>query len=617
MLTPTDVQAHTDLGISPEMLKRAQVQRVSDYEARDLLAMHGWPATQKLDGVLYPYFAPQNGHVTTRRLRRDHPEIENGKPKNKYLSGYGDHKHLYFPPECKTLLSDISAVVVIAEAEKSVLSIVCAAEKVGRKVLAIGTGGCWGWRGVTGKTEDASGTRVDEKGPLPDLHLVTWTGRTVVIAFDANAATNPNVQTARTALARELSARGAIVRVLDLPTEPGINGPDDYIGQRGPHAFFTLLDKAGTAIAGLVIRKATDVPDERLEKIFGGRLVRGAFALLVGPGEAGKGMFSVDVLARITTGEPFPGEMHKRAPGNVLVCVTEDSMGRVKSRLRAAGADLDRVLFAEGPEVSVGGLLMPTPMMLHDDAGALVRFAKEMNARGLFLETVVEHFGDRAGKTRHNTNTEAEVRRALSPFRAVCHEAKLFGWGAVHPRKSTDGGVNDSISGSAAFRNVARATHHVYPDPEDESDTPVRLLFTGKANYLARRPPTLRFRIRSWDEGIASPCQCPTADCGHEGRIVWEDDLEDERTAEEIWHQIAERNKPRRDVAVEQAEEFLQRVLDGRMLPPDEIVQLAKKELITPAALKRAKAKLGIVSVKQGFPATVVGWQLKKVDSEM
>ena len=40
---------------------------------------------------------------------------------------------------------------------------------IGRAVLAVGTGGCWGWRGVIGKTEDANGTRVDETGPLPDL----------------------------------------------------------------------------------------------------------------------------------------------------------------------------------------------------------------------------------------------------------------------------------------------------------------------------------------------------------------------------------------------------------------------------------------------------------------
>jgi hypothetical protein len=34
----------------------------------------------------------------TCRLRRDHPEMENGKPRDKYLSAFGDTKHLFFPP---------------------------------------------------------------------------------------------------------------------------------------------------------------------------------------------------------------------------------------------------------------------------------------------------------------------------------------------------------------------------------------------------------------------------------------------------------------------------------------------------------------------------------------
>ena len=84
--------------------------------------------------------------------------------------------------------------------------------------------------------------------------------------------------------------------------------------------------------AALTICRASDVPDERLEKQFGGRLVRGAFGLLSGPGEGGKGMFIVDTSARFTTGDSFPDENARRPPVNVLICVTEDSMGRVKTR---------------------------------------------------------------------------------------------------------------------------------------------------------------------------------------------------------------------------------------------------------------------------------------------
>ena len=88
------------------------------------------------------------GEPQSYRLRRGHPEVENGEPLDKYLSAYGDAKHFFFPLETAELLADTSALAVIVEAEKSALAIMAAANRTGRHVLVIGTGGCWGWRGT-------------------------------------------------------------------------------------------------------------------------------------------------------------------------------------------------------------------------------------------------------------------------------------------------------------------------------------------------------------------------------------------------------------------------------------------------------------------------------------
>ena len=249
-LTPADLSAHAALGITPEMLAAAQVRRVDDIDARERLTSKH---PGDLAGILYPYLSATNGRATTYRLRRDHPEMENGKPKDKYLSAWGDAKRLYFPPNCAALLADVDADVIIAEAEKSVLAIACAAESAGRLVLPVGTGGCWGWRGRIGKTEDANGKRVDETGVLPDFDYVTWTGRTAAIMFDANTAANEKVRAARRMLAKELTARGAVVRIVDVPAEPGVNGPDDYIGMHGAEAFFALVDGTMTVASTALI----------------------------------------------------------------------------------------------------------------------------------------------------------------------------------------------------------------------------------------------------------------------------------------------------------------------------------------------------------------------------
>ena len=117
----------------------------------------------------------------------------------------------------------------------------------GGRLLVIGTGGCWGWRGRIGKTTDATGARVDETGPLPDMDRITWRDRDTIIVFDANAATNTKVQAARRALAAQLAKRGARVRLAPLPTVENVNGPDDLIAVSGDATLWQVIDGAHAA----------------------------------------------------------------------------------------------------------------------------------------------------------------------------------------------------------------------------------------------------------------------------------------------------------------------------------------------------------------------------------
>lgn len=249
-LTPVDLALHARLMIPPNLLAAASVRRVTDREARDLL---GVQHRGDLAGILYPRLDPVSGREVGYRVRRDHPEMEACRPRAKYMAGI-DRQHLYFPPGAAALLANVSVPVVFVEAEKSALALTAGAERTGRELLPIGLGGCWGWKGRIGKTMDADGARVDEYGPLPDLNLVTWRDRNIVIMFDANAATNASVTAARRALAKELTDRGARVRIGELPIEDGINGPDDYIGKYADAALFALLDAAKPA------RRSQDLP---------------------------------------------------------------------------------------------------------------------------------------------------------------------------------------------------------------------------------------------------------------------------------------------------------------------------------------------------------------------
>lgn len=240
-LTAADLAGFARLRIGPELLAEAHVKRVSDGEARAEFGISA-PSTSDLSGIVFPYFGLATGQRVTARVRRDNPEIENGKDRNKYLSAYGDRRHLFFPPGAMAKLRDSNTPIVLVEAEKSSLALTAWAERAGMNLLAVGTGGCWGWRGRIGKVDNSHGERVDETGPISDLDCVN--GRKVYVLLDANVVSNPKVQQARAALVRELAKRNCEVLLCDLPACNGVNGPDDYIGTRGDEAMMQVFADA-------------------------------------------------------------------------------------------------------------------------------------------------------------------------------------------------------------------------------------------------------------------------------------------------------------------------------------------------------------------------------------
>lgn len=149
--------------------------------------------------------------------------------------------HWAFPPDAAARATDTAITIVLVEAEKSMLAVEGLATRTGRSLLAIALGGCWGWRGKIGKLTTASGKTADDRGPLPDFDLATWTGRDVVLLFDANAAGNARVEQARAKLAAHLRRLGAHVRIGTVPVEADVNGPSYYRAAHGDDALLSLI----------------------------------------------------------------------------------------------------------------------------------------------------------------------------------------------------------------------------------------------------------------------------------------------------------------------------------------------------------------------------------------
>ena len=175
--------------------------------------------------------------------------------------------------------------------------------------------------------------------------------------------------------------------------------------------------------------------------------------------------------------------------------------------------------------------------------------------------------GNRSGKKLPNTSNELEVRNQLRRLLAVCQAADIYCIAVMHPRKGNTGKAIESPSGSRGFTNAARSVLFCYMDPptEDEpaEDNPVRLLSTGKVNYVAKEPPTLRFKIRSFIG--ETPCGCvDMRECDHPARVDWftGDELYDERSAQQVVETEQEGEK-KHAPAKQKAMNFLEKLIDG------------------------------------------------------
>lgn len=245
-MTAADLDAHDRLGIARDVLAGALVRRVSDAEARD--APIGLTGRGNYAGIVYPYIDPATGYAVGHRVRRDHPEMTaDGRPDRKYLTPYGDHRHLYLSAVGSAGLSHVRAPVVIVESEKAALMLASVAARTGCALAPVAMGGCWGWRGRIGRTEDATGARVDVRGPLTDFDRFNWSGRTAIVWLDADAQTNSTVSDAQRSITRELASRGAVVRVARAPDARGKEGPDDYRARTDDAAVLLVLDSGDVA----------------------------------------------------------------------------------------------------------------------------------------------------------------------------------------------------------------------------------------------------------------------------------------------------------------------------------------------------------------------------------
>ncbi|MBM3739851.1 MAG: DUF3854 domain-containing protein [Acidobacteria bacterium] len=246
-LTDADFANLARRWIDRDTAESARIRRVDSNTGRLLVGRRDHAS---YEGMALPYFFPGESRVREWRLRRDQPDIEykDGRPKEraKYMSPPGRSNMGYFVPGIsQDVVKDVSIPVIVTEGEFKTLALWRLAnhESTAPRFMPFGLAGVWNWRGTVGKTTGPNGGRRDVKGVIPDIDLVSWEGRRVIIAFDADADKNEQVEIARNLLGRELRLRGAQVAFITWDVTQG-KGIDDLVANVGPDKVLELIEGA-------------------------------------------------------------------------------------------------------------------------------------------------------------------------------------------------------------------------------------------------------------------------------------------------------------------------------------------------------------------------------------
>jgi hypothetical protein len=295
------------------------------------------------------------------------------------------------------------------------------------------------------------------------------------------------------------------------------------------------------------------------------RIALGKLAIFDGDPGRGKSLVTLDLCARVTTGRAMPDGTGRAEPANVIIIQDEDDAdGTVLARLRALGADLDRVFVFSRDFLEEKG-----PFSLPSGIETLEKILIRVQPRLVVIDPIVEYL-DRDV----SANNEQSLRRALTPLRKLIAK---HGCACILVRHLNKGGGPRALyrgNGSICFNAACRSSWLLGCDPDD----PTRLIMAQNKINLSAPQESLAYRI------VAEPGAAPT--------IEWlgPSPLSADQVVAGNGRKVAPLGMG------ERAEVFLLRFLDEAARPTTEIWEAAQEEGIGRRTLQRAARHLEIRS---------------------
>lgn len=361
--------------------------------------------------------------------------------------------------------------------------------------------------------------------------------------------------------------------------EPGeLNPPTAKVGQKT-----TENGAKKTAIEtteDVTLLRLSDVQPEPVRWLWPGRIPLGKLTILDGDPGLGKSLLTIDLAARVSTGDPMPDGTTSDCEGPagvVLLTAEDDPADTIRPRLDAAGADCTRIVLVQAiRELTIlpdDAIRERTRLPNLGDIAALEKAIAEVEAKLIIVDPVMAYT---AGA---DTHVDSEVRSVLSRLAELAQRTGVAILAVRHLNKA--GGSNPLYrgGGSIGFIASARSGLLVAPDPDD-MEGKRRILASTKSN-LAELPKSLAYTIEA-PTSVAKITWLGTSD--QTARTLLAAPSDDE-----------ERN------AIDEAKDFLLSLLADGPIEAKQVKAEARDAGIAERTLARAKQLLAVQAVKSGF----------------
>jgi AAA domain len=323
--------------------------------------------------------------------------------------------------------------------------------------------------------------------------------------------------------------------------------------------------------------KLSTVSPQRVEWLWPDRIPQGKLVIIGGDPGLGKSQLTMDVVARITTGKPWPDGNGLAALGNALVLNAEDDAAdTIRPRIDAMGGDPERVWVIDGVQDTSADA---RHLSLHNDLAQLREGIREHQTSLVIVDPLTAYL-DGA-----DTHKDSAVRPAVTALNKLAMKTGVTVIALIHLNKAQQIDVLYRVSGSLAFISIPRVAYLLALDPKDPN-AQRRVLAPLKFN-IGPNPSSLVYRI-----GAAG--------------VLWESEPCTLGARQLLGGDESTRAKPTK---VDEARDFLLRCLKDGPQACARIQAAADQRGINEKALERARMDLGVGSRRVGGLAGAGEWQ--------